>query len=92
MKTVAALCILSASVASIKLGDEVDDAHEEYYYNSGWTNIRELQFPGGSRVPDAEIPNGFDRGDDYYRNFESIYSESCDNAVYEPEGGEIARV
>ena len=91
MKTVATLCILSASVASIKLGDEVEDAFLEHL-TGDWDSMTSLAPHGGKWISNVNVPIEHDPVDLFYRNFENISSENCDLVVYEPsEDGEIVR-
>ena len=92
MKTVAALCIMSASVAGIKLGeDEVEKTFWEHYRDFGsWNSVQSLTTLGGKYVEREDVP--FDAPDaTFFRNVEKISSENCDLAVYWPSDGEIVR-
>ena len=92
MKTVAALCIMSASVAGIKLGeDEVEQTFWEHYMDFGsWSSVQSLTTLGGKYIKEEDVP--FDAPDaTFSRNVEKIYSESCDLVVYWPSDGEIVR-
>ena len=101
MKTVAALCIVSASVAGIKLGDDdvkiklgdddVEKTFWEHYHDVGsWNSLESLTVLGGKYVVEEDVP--FDAPySTFSRNVESISSESCDLVVYEPSDGEIVR-
>ena len=71
MKTVAAICILSASVASVQV--QLLDAKEkamEHYRAMKWNSITSLSSRGGEKVPHEEVPFEHDPSDSFIRDFE----------------------